>query len=419
MELLLIRHARPEPATAHEPADPHLSPEGHRQAGLLAQFLAGSGARVDALYRSPMRRAGQTAAPLAAATGLTAHVDDGLAEFDTGASLYIPTEERTDDLAALWEGLRAGRWDGVTIDLDAFQRRVVTCVERIVTRHPSQVVALVCHFGVINAYVADVLGLRDPFFFEPGYTSITRVMADQEGRRSLRSANETSHLLPHGPNPPQEETMADQRTTSTPTSTRLLVTHALRVLGMATPQYVSRLTGLPEGEIADALASAQRDDLVRARTGRLAGWSLTAAGRVWHARALAEELERSGVRGEVERAHEAFVALNQPFKRICTSWQVKDAVPNDHADAAYDRAVLERLEALHREAMGLTGGLAHALPRFGWYSSALTDARDRLLGGDLGALSAPLSGSYHDLWMALHQDLLSTLGRERSAKDGH
>jgi len=30
-----------------------------------------------------------------------------------------------------------------------------------------------------------------------------------------------------------------------------------------------------------------------------------------------------------------------------------------------------------------------------------------------------MSGSYHDLWMELHQDLMCTLGRERTAADGH
>ncbi|QAY62284.1 histidine phosphatase family protein [Xylanimonas allomyrinae] len=422
MELLLIRHARPARATRHELGDPGLTDEGRRQAGRLAEFLAAPGTpRVDALYSSPMRRAGETAAALAAATGLPLHVDDDLAEFDTGASHYVPSEERTDDPRTRWDELRAGRWDGEEIDLDAFRRRVVTCLEQVVDRHASEVVGVVCHFGVINAYVADVLGLPSPFFFEPHYTSVTRVMADRSGRRTLRSANETAHLLSTWPRP-QEETMTTTPTAAPPApSTRLHVTHALRVLGLATPQSVSRLTGLPVEDVADALTAAERDTLVQARTGRLTGWALTPEGRRWHARALAEELERSGRRAEVEHAYEAFVALNQPFKQICTSWQLKDgaAEPNDHSDAAYDQSVLDRLEPVHRAALELTRRLADALPRFGWYPSAFSDARDRLRGGDRRALSAPLSESYHDLWMALHQDLLSTLGRERSAKDGH
>jgi len=52
----------------------------------------------------------------------------------------------------------------------------------------------VCHGGVINAYLAHVLGLDDLLFFEPAYTSISRVRASRRGHRMLVSANETAHL---------------------------------------------------------------------------------------------------------------------------------------------------------------------------------------------------------------------------------
>ena len=53
-----------------------------------------------------------------------------------------------------------------------------------------------------------------------------------------------------------------------------------------------------------------------------------------------------------------------------------------------------------------------ALPR------ALRRARSaRFRDGDDDALAKPLSGSYHDVWMELHEDLLATLGRERTDAD--
>ena len=69
--------------------------------------------------------------------------------------------------------------------------------------------------------------------------------------------------------------------------------------------------------------------------------------------------------------------------------------------------------------MAVTAELAGFLPRFGRYEDDFTAALDRLRNGDTRALAAPLSASYHDHWMELHQDLLSTLGRERSTADGH
>jgi hypothetical protein len=40
-------------------------------------------------------------------------------------------------------------------------------------------------------------------------------------------------------------------------------------------------------------------------------------------------------------------------------------------------------------------------------------AYDRLIGGDVRWLTTPMIGSYHDVWMELHEDLLMTLGLTR------
>ena len=47
---------------------------------------------------------------------------------------------------------------------------------------------------MINAYTADVLGLDRIFWFEPRYTSITRVLVHRDGHRSLFTLNELPHL---------------------------------------------------------------------------------------------------------------------------------------------------------------------------------------------------------------------------------
>ena len=52
-----------------------------------------------------------------------------------------------------------------------------------------------CHGGVINSYLAHVLGLGgQPSFFYPNYTSIHRVAAAASGERSIVTINETAHL---------------------------------------------------------------------------------------------------------------------------------------------------------------------------------------------------------------------------------
>lgn len=209
-------------------------------------------------------------------------------------------------------------------------------------------------------------------------------------------------------------------TAETTTPTDLLVLHTLRLTGFAAVEKIVRRTGLDTGTVESALATAADEELVKERTGRMPGWMLTPAGRSAHASLLADELAATDARAAVERAEERFLELNQPFKEICSRWQIRpDGSPNDHSDAGYDRGVVDELVALHPRAVELTRELAGTLPRFARYADDLEAARARVEAGETAAFAAPLQDSYHDVWMELHQDLMSTLGRERSAADGH
>jgi hypothetical protein len=204
------------------------------------------------------------------------------------------------------------------------------------------------------------------------------------------------------------------------TDQRLLVLHTLRLRGFVDSDTVAHRTGVDAVTVADILEQARTGGHVVERSGRISGWILTPDGRAAHAGLLADELAERGCRSEVELANESFLALNEPFKQICTRWQLRpDGSPNDHGDAAYDTAVIADLEALHPQAVAVTAELAEFLPRFGHYEAGFTAALARLRDGDTRALAAPLAASYHDHWMELHQDLLSTLGHERSTADGH
>ena len=188
MELLLIRHALPvrvdEGDGTAGPANPHLAPLGVHQAEALAAWLATE--RIDAIWSSPMLRARETAAPVGATLGLPITVDEGLSEFDRDALSYIPIEE-----------LKASgdpRWYQVPERPEHFVATVVEAVERIVQAHGGHRVAVVCHGGVVNAYAGHVLGIDDPLFFLPAYTSISRILASGTGPRSIKSLNETAHV---------------------------------------------------------------------------------------------------------------------------------------------------------------------------------------------------------------------------------
>ena len=191
-----MRHALPvRRENTPGPADPELSDDGHRQARLLADYMALE--HIDAIYTSPLERARQTARPLCDLTTLRAEIEDGVAEWDRHSNEYVPVEELKAANDPRWQEIVSGVWSSEE-DPEEFHDRVLTSLEAIVSRHRGQRVVVTCHGGVINEYLAHVLGLSQRQFFYPNYTSIHRIAASSSGARSVLSMNETSHLRGSG-----------------------------------------------------------------------------------------------------------------------------------------------------------------------------------------------------------------------------
>jgi hypothetical protein len=205
---------------------------------------------------------------------------------------------------------------------------------------------------------------------------------------------------------------------------RFTVAHTLRVKGFAESPAVAEATGHPGDQTDALLAELAEAELIRRRDRGITGWSLTPDGRQSHAQWLGDERAAAGCDEAVAAAYDAFLERNEEFKVLCTDWQLRavdggDAILNDHTDEAYDAAIVERLGALHDRATPAVDALADTMARFGPYADRLAGAWKRVADGDRSAIARPLSGSYHDVWMELHQDLLLTLGRERDEADGH
>ncbi len=198
MELLLIRHGLPVRRELTEGvADPELAPDGLAQAALLGDYLASE--HLDAVYASSLMRARQTAEPVVADRGLDLRIEPDVAEYDKDSSEYVPVEELKATNDPRWQAMLDGNMDGME-DHVTFAARVISGVDRIIDAHRGHRVAVVCHGGVINAYLSHILGL-DPGqrgFFYPNYTSINRVAAASSGERSVVTVNETTHLRGSG-----------------------------------------------------------------------------------------------------------------------------------------------------------------------------------------------------------------------------
>ncbi len=193
MELLLIRHGLPLRVQTQDgsPADPPLSERGHEQARCVADWLARE--RIDRIYASPLRRARETALPLAHQTGLEIELDVRISEFDADSDEYIPLEELKRTEPERWRAFMAGGYSDGT-DFERFVAEVVTGLREIVDDNPSRRVAVFCHGGVINSWATHVLGIPPRLFLDAHYASVSRFMAASSGERSITSLNEAAHL---------------------------------------------------------------------------------------------------------------------------------------------------------------------------------------------------------------------------------
>lgn len=193
--VFLVRHA------AHDRVDRvlcgrmpgvGLGEAGRRQAEALADRFAGEG--VDAVWTSPLDRARQTAAPIAARLRLAPRTSDGLCEIDFGAWTGQSFDRLRDDPRwRRWNEARGSERPPGGESMGEAQSRVMAEVERARGEHPEGRVVLVSHSDVIKAALAGVLGLPLDAYsrFEIAPASVS-ALAVWEGGGKVLSMNETA-----------------------------------------------------------------------------------------------------------------------------------------------------------------------------------------------------------------------------------
>jgi DNA-binding MarR family transcriptional regulator len=202
-------------------------------------------------------------------------------------------------------------------------------------------------------------------------------------------------------------------------SSRFLVAHGLRLKGFADAPDLARLTNLDAAAVTRHLAELREMGQAKYRSGRVTGWALTPEGRTWHAAACAEDLAVAGCADAVRASYEQFLALNPALLALCTDWQLRGGPEqlNDHLDRAYDEAVVARLVVVDVAVRPVLDELGERMIRFGGYRSRLSGARKRVQSGEHDWFTGAMIDSYHTVWFELHEDLLATLGIERSKED--
>jgi probable phosphoglycerate mutase len=193
MRLILVRHGRPNEIDSATPGDPSLNPDGWRQARAVARLLAGEG--VTRIVASPMRRAQETAQPLAERLGLAIDTVAGWAEADRGAHRYRSTETLRAEGGQAWERFLADPIRYLGGEPAAFRADVLAALEATTAGEDrtARVVAFT-HGLPVNVALAHALGLDGVTTFLVGYGSVTRLRRRPDGNFGVSSVNETAHL---------------------------------------------------------------------------------------------------------------------------------------------------------------------------------------------------------------------------------
>jgi probable phosphoglycerate mutase len=202
--LMLVRHGESNVTVRQvvggERTCDGLSPLGVQQAEALRErFERGDEPPVDVVVASTLPRALQTASILAPALGdVPFVVDDELVEHRPGAAdgvrfaefaarfeVFDPREHPDRPLAPGGESLRA------------FYERVKVAMAHLVAQYRGSTVCVVCHGGVIDNALRDLLGvgLHAPFDLWTVNTSITELrLPPNDDRWTLLRYNDAAHL---------------------------------------------------------------------------------------------------------------------------------------------------------------------------------------------------------------------------------
>jgi probable phosphoglycerate mutase len=202
-ELLIVRHGESAAFRPDAPfplvdghGDPPLHEVGLAQAERVADRLMVE--TIHAIYVTKLQRTVQTAAPLAARSGLVPVVDPDLHEVFLGEweggvlrrkaaegdPVYLRVQELED-------------W-GLIPGAESFETLTARCargVARVHAAHPDQRVALFVHGGVIGALLARATGSRRFAFTGADNASIHHLVVHGDDWR-LRCYNDTAHLGP-------------------------------------------------------------------------------------------------------------------------------------------------------------------------------------------------------------------------------
>ena len=189
--IYMIRHGKAAAGWDGD-ADPGLDALGQLQAEALAEKVKGLIAEPVAIVSSPLKRCQETAAPLAAAWGVTTQIEAGVGEIP---SPLTDLTERTQWLRRVM----AGAWDGlyndaVSIDSGVDFRGWNNNVLATLNNMQGDAVVIFSHFIAINAAYCAATGAADVVSFAPANCSLSIFETDGAKLSLIEQGEETEDM---------------------------------------------------------------------------------------------------------------------------------------------------------------------------------------------------------------------------------
>ena len=196
MRLILVRHGRPDEEDAFSPHDPPLNADGRRQARSVADWLAGEG--VTRIVASPLRRAQQTAVPLAERLGLSIDTIDGWAEADRATMRYRSTETLRAEGGEAWARFVADPIRYLGAEPEEFRAGVLAALQATAPQADRARARRRLHARTSHQHHALACAWPRPDYEFPSGLRLDHTSPSTRGRRPRRRQRQRDRLPSHG-----------------------------------------------------------------------------------------------------------------------------------------------------------------------------------------------------------------------------
>ena len=189
--IYMIRHSKAAAGWDGD-ADPGLNELGRTQAESVAKKVQALVATPVPIYSSPLKRCQETAAPLAAAWGVTPQIEAGVGEIPP------PLEDLTERtqwlrrvMAGTWEGLYR---DAVSVESGVDFRGWNDNVVNTLNAFKGEAVVIFSHFIALNAAYCAATGAADVVSFAPENCSLSIFDTDGTSLSLVAQGEETEDM---------------------------------------------------------------------------------------------------------------------------------------------------------------------------------------------------------------------------------